>query len=269
MRAAEHARRRKIAVLLLVCDEEDRQKAREAAELRAEYRDMGTNRPRQSPIERQRLSWSAFRTKKIREKSFTRTFRMDPDAFSKLCEELRPLLQKNEEMAARSTPGGAISPEVRLAISLRYLAGGSYLDLCDIYNCARSTMYEVVWDTVDSINKTPSLALNFPSTQAECAAAAAGFKALICKNGVVKGVVAAVDGLFIKRRAPSIRETLHVTRFFNGHKMGYGLNLQAACDSRLRFVGASCNCPGGTNDVTAWALSYMDRLTENLPVGYM
>ncbi len=81
-------------------------------------------------------------------------------------------------------------------------------------------MYYVVWDVVGSINNCASLALKFPTTQAECAQSAAEFRALICKNGVVNGVVAAVDGLFIKRRAPTIRETLHAKRFFNGHKMG-------------------------------------------------
>ena len=66
------------------------------------------------------------------------------------------------------------------------------MDLCDIYNCGRSTMYYVVWDVVGSINNCASLALKFPTTQA-------------------------------------VLETLHAKRFFNGHKMGYGLNLQAAC----------------------------------------
>ena len=126
VREAERARLAKIAVIFLVCEEEDRQAAREAADQREEYRDMGMNRPRAASIPRPRLSWPAFREKKIKEKSFTRTFRMDSDAFDKLCGELRPSLQKNEEMAARSTKGGVLCPEVRLAICLRYLAGGSY-----------------------------------------------------------------------------------------------------------------------------------------------
>ena len=58
VREEERIRRQKVLVFLLVCAEEDRQKAVDAAELRAEYRDMGTNRPRASPIERERLSWT-------------------------------------------------------------------------------------------------------------------------------------------------------------------------------------------------------------------
>ncbi len=108
------------------------------------------------------------------------------------------------------------------------------------YCCSWSTMYEIVWDPVYAINQCCALDMRFPQTQAECASAAAGFTATICKNSPLRYVVGAVDGLFIKRNARRLSETLHVQRYFNGHKMGFGLNLQAACDHSLRFIGVFC-----------------------------
>jgi DDE superfamily endonuclease len=194
---------------------------------------------------------------------------MDEKSFDDLLALLRPNLERDADMAARATKGGRIEPAVRLAVALRYLAGGSFLDLCDLYCCSWSTMYEIVWDAVYAINQCGALDMRFPQTQAECASAAAGFTATICKNSPLRYVVGAVDGLFIKRNAPRLSETLHVQRYFNGHKMGFGLNLQAACDHSLRFIGASCNTPGSTNDYTAWTMSDLDRLTEALPLPYI
>ena len=50
---------------------------------------------------------------------FKRVMRMPADAFYDLVDRLRPRLPR------RSVP-----PEVRTAIALRYLGGGSYLDFC-------------------------------------------------------------------------------------------------------------------------------------------
>ena len=92
------------------------------------------------PVHRPRLSWETLRARKIAEKSVTRTFRMDEKSFDDLLAPLRTNLERNADMAARATQGGRIEPAVRLAVVLRYLAGGSFLDLCDLYCCSWSTV---------------------------------------------------------------------------------------------------------------------------------
>jgi hypothetical protein len=253
--SARRERAKKLAILTMIMEEEsDEEHARTSKVPKA--------RTRSSPLERARLNWSSFKEGKVRDGTFARTFRMDVPSFEKLESMLRPRLQKDNDMALRSS-SGAIEPSVRLAITLRFLAGGSYLDLCDIYKCHRSTMYSVVWDTVSAINDHPDLALRWPSSREEVDANAAGFT----KNTVFTGCVAAIDGLFVKKVAPSATETPHVLRYFNGHKMGYGINLQAACDARCRFVAASMNTPGSTNDYSAYLCSYIAELVEALPYG--
>ena len=77
-------------------------------------------------------------------------------------------------------------------------------------------------------------------------------------NGVFANVVAAADGLLVKTQAPSASDTPNVTSFYSGSKSGYGINVQATCDSNYRFCQVSATSPGATNDWNAWN-RYHDR----------
>jgi hypothetical protein len=48
---------------------------------------------------------------------------------------------KVEEQKAINSSGSAISPTARLAVTLRFLAGGSYLDLCFAWAISKSAFY--------------------------------------------------------------------------------------------------------------------------------
>ena len=43
-------------------------------------------------------------------------------------------------------------PEVRLAMTLRYLAGGQIIDLRLIYHVSKSECYKSIWRCIDAIN---------------------------------------------------------------------------------------------------------------------
>lgn len=60
---------------------------------------------------------------------------MSEESFDKLLSYIRHDLVENEMMA--NPRGGAIIPEIRLFCTLRRLAGGSYLDICDITGILR------------------------------------------------------------------------------------------------------------------------------------
>jgi hypothetical protein len=57
---------------------------------------------------------------------FQRQFRLDREDFNWLLTLISPSIQKNEEMARRSS-GSAVNPELKLLMTLRLLAGASYL----------------------------------------------------------------------------------------------------------------------------------------------
>jgi hypothetical protein len=63
---------------------------------------------------------------------FRMRFRMTRNAFAGLLATIRHDLERNENMALRSSKE-PVFPYLQLCIALRYLAGGSYLDIADVY----------------------------------------------------------------------------------------------------------------------------------------
>lgn len=87
-------------------------------------------------------------------------------------------------------------------------------------------------------------------------------------GGAFKGAVAAGDGLFVKTEAPTPVNTPNVLQYYSGSKCGYGLNVQATCDSNYRFCSMSCIAPGSTNDWVAWNRSELSKAVGKLPPGF-
>ena len=75
---------------------------------------------------RERILWQDYCGSML-QSEFTRMFRMDPPTFAYLVGALSPRIDRNFVQAERA--GGYIAPELRVAMTIRWLAGGSYLDL--------------------------------------------------------------------------------------------------------------------------------------------
>ena len=89
-------------------------------------------------------------------------FRIDRATFIELEEQLDPTIKRNELKATQSS-GSFIPTTTRLAVTLRWLAGGSYLDLCFAWGIAKSTFYcerGVIWPTIEALDGL--LKLGFP-----------------------------------------------------------------------------------------------------------
>ncbi len=62
--------------------------------------------------------------------TFKKMFRVDRETFDEVMERITPFVKVPNEVKAFNSSGGPITLKTRLAVSLRWLAGGSYLDLC-------------------------------------------------------------------------------------------------------------------------------------------
>ena len=58
-------------------------------------------------------------------------------------------------------PRFGLSPLCRTALALRFLGGGSYVDICAVFGVHPATLYRSLWDMIDAINAAPSLDLDF------------------------------------------------------------------------------------------------------------
>ena len=99
------------------------------------------------------------------------------------------------------------------------------------------------------------LEINIPSTCLELEKLADGWNLLSTANGVFYGAVRAIDGWLVTIEKPSY--VPNPADYFSGHYQRYGINVQAVCDSNLRFIYFAVAGPGRTNDARVF-----DRCTE-------
>ena len=113
----------------------------------------------------QRLIWDKFVEDYQNKPLFRRHLRMMYTSFTKLLDRIRELLEVDDDMAALR--GGTIIPEIHLYATIRYLAGGSYSDICIFCGISVPSFYCILRRTMDAINRT--LVIEFPSTKQQCA----------------------------------------------------------------------------------------------------
>jgi len=140
---------------------------------------------------------------------FKRMFRVDRNTFDYILRKIEPLLSRNEVKAINSS-GEVVTARTRLAVSLRWLAGGSYLDIC---------------------------------------------------FAILDGCVLALDGLGVNTRCPYKTEVSR-PKDYRFRKCGFAIIVLAGCDIKGRFVCASCDHSGSTNDVIAWQDSMLFHMLE-------
>ncbi|KAJ1398427.1 hypothetical protein B484DRAFT_304153, partial [Ochromonadaceae sp. CCMP2298] len=143
---------------------------------------------------------------------FKRMFRLDRPTFYLLLGLITPQLQGCEAQARRSS-GSAVSPTIKLATALRFLAGGIYLDLAFAFNISYKHVTQYVWHTVEAIDRVLNN-IQFPL-----------------------GDEAAVGG--------------DVSSFFT-RKGYYAYGMQAFVDATCRFVSISMKMCSSTHDSTAY-----------------
>ena len=220
-------------------------------------------RPRERNSERPRLDWAAH-NERLTDREFCRLYRMCRASFVELVGRLRDRLSRDDDMGRRSS-SGAISVELQLSMTLRFLAGGSYLDIAYFHGVHAATLFAAIWRVVEAIDET--FHLEFPGDPESCERVAKGF----CErfDNPLIGCVGAVDGLAIEiRRPPS--SVCPKSRSFYNRKGFFAYVLQAACDHTYRFTFASCKCTGSTHDSAAFAVSSLGMRLNNygLPPGF-
>lgn len=222
--------------------------------------------PTRNPsVLQQRLNWAAYaECRRNDPQTFKCHLRIDYESFEKLLDIIRDDLEVNPTMAALR--GGAIIPELCLFCTLRYLAGGSYLDIHDRTGISRASFYRIVWKTCQAIATAPNegdLSLKWPETVEECVTLANGFESKSHK-GIIKNCIGAIDGYLLEISTPSRVEVGNVRSYYSGHYQCHGINIQVVCDHMCRFIFFAIAAPGNTNDNDAMKACGLDKKIEEL-----
>ncbi|KAI2496037.1 nuclease [Fragilaria crotonensis] len=214
-----------------------------------------------------RLNW-AEHEKLHHEQAFDRTYRMSFEAFSTLLDLLRDDLTT---MTATQHGGNhdtdPVEPELIMAIGIRWLAGGSYVDIRHVYGCSVPSVYRLRDMFLDAVLNCKALDNVFPDTDEDLKSTALKF-ANNSSERVMIGCVGAIDGLFVKICCPSMKECgYNPQAYFSGHYMAHGLNIQAVCDSDRRFTFFGVVAPGKTSDQLAFERTLLHKRVMELPMG--
>ena len=205
---------------------------------------------------------------------FYRQFRMTREDFLITIERMKSIYPgpkkngiDNYLLALRkghsSTPeSGPITIEIKLAITLRLLAGASYLDMI-WYGVQIDSVIPIFIKMLPLLNDAyPDKEIyNFdPSNsnfEEECRMMANDWSCLMQdKKGdphIFKGTLLAGDGCVIPQKRPTDLELAAVglvASDFRNRKGCYANNMEAFCDAWARFRFVEIAWPGATNDIT-------------------
>jgi hypothetical protein len=110
---------------------------------------------------------------------------------------------------------------------------------------------------IDAVNLTDSLKIQFPTDHATQNEIAEGFKAK--SSAEFDSCVGCIDGLLVWMHKPTKKDCENAKvgqiKFLCGRKSKYGLNLQAICDHKRRFLDISVLFGGSTSDLLAFEAS--------------
>lgn len=231
---------------------------------------------RSLPVEKTRPTWLGF-CNRISDSHFRKQFRMSRDAFHNLCTLLRISVGegvfRSEDMvistrnsASLDARGGLIPGEIKTALSLRLLAGGSYLDLMPLFDVSVARIYVIFDEFLDWVLKAFAFPLAKHLQEEDCGALSAiADQFSYGSNGVFSGIIGAIDGIAIRIRSPKLSEVSDPGNYYC-RKGFFALNVQAICDRAKKFLWCYTSNKGSTHDSTAFSNSRLyTLLTQKAP----
>jgi hypothetical protein len=123
-----------------------------------------------------------------------------------------------------------ISGEVKVAITLRVLAGASYLDVAHIFDVSYSSCYDILHKVQYKLEKN----LQKPE---ELYKISETFTSKGRSNGILGGIIGALDGWLVKIKSPSwLRDGIKNSATYLSRKGFFALNVQVIVERENRIL---------------------------------
>eukprot|EP00808_Paulinella_micropora_P023552 g82272.t1 len=197
------------------------------------------------------MDWST-RVDSFTHRGFKRRYRLSKQQFDDILSLLRPEL---EVACAKTHSYAVVPPELQLSMTLRFLAGGSYLDIVDLHGVAESTFYKCIWRVILLINRNIALgqSLKFPS-ESEFQCLAAVWQARSSVPDIFTGCILALDGIIFKIPCPQPHEVPNPRAYY--------------CRKGPQIPLGRCTMYGWTHDQLAYTVSGLNDILKGLPPKY-
>jgi len=238
---------------------------------------------------KKRIKWHEFK-QSLSDSNFRRMFRMSKECFDDLCSKIidtkgqsefksemyieTNLKQKHNQNTSykkrkRSsvyhantfTSGEYICGEVKLAITLRILAGGSYLDLGALYSISYNYTYEifhyVIKEWINNDHILPYPGLDYFDDIVQMMETARDFESCGNHHGIFSGIIGAIDGWLVKIRCPRKSDRVGNSVDFYSRKGFYSVNVQAMVNKHKLILWRSIKSCGTEHDSNAFKKTSM------------
>jgi hypothetical protein len=185
---------------------------------------------------------------------FQRQFRLERADFYPLLQLISPLIEVNEKMAARSS-GSSVNPELRLAMTMRMLAGAQYLDLI-WYRVNINHVWHYIDPVLAAIHRMVDN-VKLPYTVEALDELTAEWSSISQRRfdgmDLMPDQCGATDGLVVEvtKRTEEDLQGLDSAVYCN-RKGFFGMVAQAICGAYCQFLMFAIDWPGATNDCTAF-----------------
>jgi hypothetical protein len=137
---------------------------------------------------------------------FRRAYRMDETSFWTLLDLIEPKMAGKPKRKRGRAPNGDIANSARLAMAIRYFAGGDPLDICVVFGVTKEAVYRSAWIVVDAIHQTKQLNISFPTKHEEQLKVADEFK--LKSKAQFDNCAGCIDGILVWIHKPSKQDIL-------------------------------------------------------------
>jgi hypothetical protein len=238
-------------------------------------------------IFRQRRRWDEFKSK-LTKRQFRRYFRMEVECFDDLAKKIENIIGEKKfkselyldkmrsgmvrdnnssmDYCHRKSTGGFIPGELKLALTLRMLAGGSYMDLALLFETSFSTSYEIFHYVINEwINNEELVKINgFDYLNDDVRMKSVAYEFSKKSNGIFNGVIGAIDGWLVRIKRPSCRrDKVRNPGSFFSRKGFYAINVQVVVDRKKKVLYRSILSRGAEHDSSAFKMSSLHETLKS------
>ncbi|XP_065200775.1 putative nuclease HARBI1 [Planococcus citri] len=171
------------------------------------------------------------------EQEFLDRFRLSKSTVMYLVEKLK------SKISSRTTRNNALTAREKVLLTLRYYATGSMIKVAaDFVGVHESTASRVIRLVSYYLARLRPEFIEYPTSEEELSEIRQGFFNI----AQFPRCIGAVDCTHVKILSPGGQDA----EIFRNRKRFFSYNVQAVCDSNLRFLNVVCRWPGSSHDST-------------------